>query len=284
MTGHLLSMAKKVVIIGAGPSGLVAAKSLIHDHPNGTFEPVIFEKGNAVGGLWPVTREDADGLISPDMHTNQSKHIVCFSDLAWEEEAPLFPKAWQVGQYLERYTEKYVKKSVPIRFATKVAQIQKESSGGWKLSVQSLDGAEEHVFDHVIVASGFFGRPKIPQGLEAPQGNIPIIHSSQFRTVKSLLAQKGLPGTGGKILIVGGQMSGVEIAASMAHQLSSLVNSPFEADSESASGYSVHHLVSKPLWILPLHFPTKPMKDEGQGNENPVSWIPHVIHIIQIHY
>lgn len=57
-----------------------------------------------------------DGMVNPNMRTNQSKHTVSFSDLAWPDRdlawpdnISAFPKAWQVGQYLERYYEKYLK-------------------------------------------------------------------------------------------------------------------------------------------------------------------------------
>jgi cation diffusion facilitator CzcD-associated flavoprotein CzcO len=90
---------------GAGPAGLVAAKTLIHEHP-GRFQVTVFDKSDRIGGLWPISKHD-DGLVNPEMCTNQSRHTVSFSDLGWPESAPVFPKAWQVGQYLLRYVEKY---------------------------------------------------------------------------------------------------------------------------------------------------------------------------------
>ena len=66
---------------GAGPAGLVAAKTLTHNHP-GVFNVTIFEQSERIGGLWPVSKQD-DGLVNPDMCTNQSRYTVSFSDLAW---------------------------------------------------------------------------------------------------------------------------------------------------------------------------------------------------------
>jgi len=72
---------------GAGPSGIAAAKTLIHDHP-GLFRVTIFEQSERVGGLWPISEQD-DGMVNPDMRVNQSRHTVNFSDLAWQASAPV---------------------------------------------------------------------------------------------------------------------------------------------------------------------------------------------------
>jgi len=43
---HLRIMGKSVCIIGAGPGGLVAAKTLTHDFPKGTFHVTVFEQAD----------------------------------------------------------------------------------------------------------------------------------------------------------------------------------------------------------------------------------------------
>ncbi|KAI9809385.1 MAG: hypothetical protein M1827_006897 [Pycnora praestabilis] len=123
---------KKVLIIGGGPSGLVAAKTLLRSYPD-AFDVTIVEKAKTLGGLWPMSVDTKNGLVSPEMPTNMSKHSVCFSDLAWESvnlgKGPphvddresrehdggrdssivsLFPKAWQEGKYLEAYVKKFI--------------------------------------------------------------------------------------------------------------------------------------------------------------------------------
>jgi cation diffusion facilitator CzcD-associated flavoprotein CzcO len=63
----LSSLALRVAILGAGPSGIVAAK---YAQEHGII-PVVFEKRAQPGGLW------AQGTaIWDDMHTNVSKYSV----------------------------------------------------------------------------------------------------------------------------------------------------------------------------------------------------------------
>jgi cation diffusion facilitator CzcD-associated flavoprotein CzcO len=80
----------------------------------------VFEASHRIGGLWPVDKVD-DGLVNPDMCVNQSRHTVSFSDFAWGEEKASFPKAWEVGEYLEGYRESY---GVSVRLGCRVVRAE----------------------------------------------------------------------------------------------------------------------------------------------------------------
>ncbi|OWP07512.1 flavin-containing monooxygenase [Marssonina coronariae] len=258
-------MAKRVCIIGAGPSGLVAAKTLTHDTPPNTFHVTVFDSLPRIGGLWPTSTQD-DGLVNPDMCTNQSRHTVSFSDLAWEEKDPLFPKAWMVGRYLERYLRTYGGHGeFEVRLGMKAMRSLRGENGRWRVWVRGEGGEEELEFDYLVVASGFFGKAKMPTGVEG--AGVPVVHSSKVRHIKSLLAEGA--GRGRKIVIVGGQMSGVETAAVTAMQISSAANTPGPVEIEDAGNYTVTHLVQKPVWVMPLFFPGNPVVDvDGEKRIN----------------
>lgn len=196
------------------------------------------------------------------MTANQSKHTVQFSDLAWDPKASQLPRAWRVGNYLERYRDRYCR-DADIRLDSYVQHAVPVSASAddgtpsptWQLEVRSSSGrVETHHFDHLIVASGFFGRPAIPN-LRGNETGVPVIHSSGYRDLGSLLGKTS--GKGRKILVVGGQMSGVEIAGTIASHLSSATHSPSSSELPNADEYSIHHVIQRPTWVVPLHLTPK---------------------------
>lgn len=100
-----------------------------------------------MGGLWSVTADEKDGsqpvhasratqFVSPSMPTNLSRFSVSFSDLAWESveglgsgDLPMFPRAWQVGKYLEKYAELYVPREV-LRLGCRVVRTLRQKIDG----------------------------------------------------------------------------------------------------------------------------------------------------------
>ncbi|KAF5598188.1 FMO1 flavin-containing protein [Fusarium pseudoanthophilum] len=252
-------MAKTVCIVGAGPSGLVAAKTLLHNTAPGEFKVTIFDAQKDIGGLWPTSKTDSERQVHPFMWANQSRHTMQFSELAWEDSDPQLPQGWMVGKYLHRYLERFLKsnKDFELKLGTRVESANRPegSSNGWVVNTKSDARTETKNFDYLLVASGFFGKPIIPESLKKKTA-IPIVHSSHYRDVKSLLGE-GRPG-GGKILVVGGQMSGVEIAGTIGAHLSSEANSPDPSKITDIDKYSIHHVIQRPIWVFPLYTSPKP--------------------------
>ncbi|KAI9855339.1 MAG: hypothetical protein M1824_006189 [Vezdaea acicularis] len=265
---------KRVAIIGAGPGGLVAAKTLLLSQPVGHLIPTIFERNAGVGGLWHNTNGQGTRL-SPSMRTNLSKFTVCFSDLAWDSakaipsdipdkpdqchSVPLFPTAWQVEEYLQRYASKYIPEG-SIRFNCTVTNVALEEDGQWRLTwTNSTDNivhrtVKDH-FDYLVVSSGYFAAPYIPQvsGLSDFKGQ--VLHSSDL--FKDRPQSEHASGSGPhKVAVIGGAMSGAEAAASLAMQLSSSRYSP--GTIATSREVQIHHVVSRPFWCMPHLVPEAP--------------------------
>ncbi|KAF7960167.1 hypothetical protein EAE96_001765 [Botrytis aclada] len=259
-----------VAIIGAGPAGLVAAKTLLQSSsPDPIFKVTVFERGTDVGGLWAV-ESNPDGIINPEMHTNLSQFTVCFSDLAWDSlelqpPAHVYPKAWQVHRYLKEYAARYIPPGT-IAFQTYVKEIEhiqispEEKTKKWKITSIALEGGTPiekiEIFDYLIIASGFFSQARqIPfpcTNLLQKQASHPstILHSSQYRTLSDLSPTHAQP-LPGKILIIGGSHSGTEIASLIAMHISDAQYSPTGSGAAPPEILNVmpHPLVSIPSFV-----------------------------------
>ncbi|KAJ5418985.1 uncharacterized protein N7487_002535, partial [Penicillium crustosum] len=200
---------KKVAIIGAGPSGLVTAKTLLHNFPPGTFSPIIFDCQDKVGGLWSSHHHSPNQVnapvvtLDPRMRTNLSCFTVAFSDLSWESvipdaDVPVFPQARQVGDYLACYAERYIPTHV-LRLGCRVVNTIRrvENRGDPKWNVQWVqestkqaqseyglpdDGVSSEDVDLIVIASGYFAQQYVPDipGLKQFQSQGQIIHSSSL--------------------------------------------------------------------------------------------------------
>ncbi|RJE23918.1 Pyridine nucleotide-disulfide oxidoreductase [Aspergillus sclerotialis] len=288
---------KKVAIIGAGPAGLVTAKTLLQNFPPGTFTPVIFEERNEIGGLWPSSRSASTngqktsnresgsaGLVNPQMRTNLSRYTVSFSDLSWEsvfdgryEEVPMFPRAWQVGMYLEKYAERYIPPRV-IRLGCKVVEtIRLEDGRGWTVfwaveAERTRQETKSEHFDYLVIASGFFSTPYIPDipGLSAFSER--TVHTSALdtpETINSILSESKT--SSGKLLVIGGSMSGAEAASALALHLSSLKHTD-SSSTKRLEGYEVHHVCTKPFWTLPTYLPQASLDEPTEDSR--LSFLP----------
>ena len=89
----------RVAIVGAGPSGLVAAKHALQ----AGFDVAVFEASDDLGGQWHTNA--AHSGVWPGMHTNTSRAMTAFSDFAAPADYPLHPAAEQIHAYLRAYAQ-----------------------------------------------------------------------------------------------------------------------------------------------------------------------------------
>ncbi len=105
-----------VLVIGAGPSGLVAAKTLLE---NG-FRVRLVESSGKVGGTFRNKSYDDGRLVS-------SKQITCFSDFRMGADVDDHPLITDYIEYLERYCSEF-KLWPHIQFNTRLERLDKMRS------------------------------------------------------------------------------------------------------------------------------------------------------------
>jgi dimethylaniline monooxygenase (N-oxide forming) len=177
----------RVAIIGAGPSGIAAAKNALE----AGFDVTVFEASRAVGGQWHTTA--AHSGVWPGMHANTSRAMTAFSDFPGPADHPLHPAAEQIQAYLEAYARTFGVVD-HIRFDTRVNEVRP----GWL-----VDGER---FDAVVVASGRFRKPRLPSVVDAFRGE--VIHAFSYPGAD--------PFRNRATLVYGNGISGLEIASDLA--------------------------------------------------------------------
>jgi dimethylaniline monooxygenase (N-oxide forming) len=194
-----------VAIIGAGPSGLVTARWLKREG----FEPVIFERGNRLGGQW--TGDSRYSGIWPSMRTNTSGLMTAFSDLAHEPRTAIFPTNQAMQAYLQRYAEQFDLVS-RLRLNTRIHHIGRDPRHDrWLVRFVSDDGvSREEAYSNVVVTSGRYNQPAIPNiaGLASFSGVRGVAHAFTYKQPESY---RGL-----RILVAGCSISALEIASDLA--------------------------------------------------------------------
>ncbi|KAL6554596.1 hypothetical protein OROHE_007619 [Orobanche hederae] len=220
-------MEKRVAIVGAGISGLLACK---YTASKG-FNPVVFEAQDQVGGLWNHTIESTKLQIP--------KETFEFSDFPWPPSADMFPHNTQLQDYLRSYARNFQLLQY-VQFNSTVVSIDYVgdnhesledmqfwelwggagkafgSKGKWHLKVKDAkqDSIKEYVAEFVILCIGrFSGLPDIP---EFPPGYGPnafsgeVLHSVDYAAMDNASAAELIKGK--RIAVIGSAKSAVDIA------------------------------------------------------------------------
>jgi dimethylaniline monooxygenase (N-oxide forming) len=177
----------RVAIVGAGPSGLVAAKHALE----AGFDATVFEASDDLGGQWFTTA--AHSGVWPGMRTNTSRAMTAFSDFPAPADHPLHPTAEQIRDYLRSYADHFAVTD-RIRFRDPVVRV----APGWEVNGER--------FDAVAIASGRFRRPHMPPGLDAFTGE--LLHAFDY--------PGAAPFRDRRTLVYGNGISGLEIASDLA--------------------------------------------------------------------
>lgn len=213
--------AKRVAIIGAGPSGMAQMRAFQSARQKGEDIPeiVCFEKQSNWGGLWNYTWRTGLDEHGEPVHcsmyrylwTNGPKEGLEFADYSFEEHfgkqiASYPPRAvlfdYMEGRALKADIRGWIRFNTPVRFVR-----YNEEEGNFTITAhdQVNDHTYEEIFDHVICASGHFSTPNVPfyEGFDTFNGR--ILHAHDFRDAREFSDKD--------ILILGSSYSAEDIGS-----------------------------------------------------------------------
>ncbi|MYK32433.1 MAG: NAD(P)/FAD-dependent oxidoreductase, partial [Boseongicola sp. SB0670_bin_30] len=213
-------MKKRVCVIGAGPSGLAQLRAFQSAAEQGADVPevVCFEKQDDWGGLWNYTwRTGVDehgnqchGSMYRYLWSNGPKEGLEFADYTFEEHfgKPIasYPPRSVLFDYIKGRVEKAGVRG-QIRFNTIVRDVRTLDGGGFEVTArdEAADSEVREAFDHVVVATGHFSVPNVPEypGFETFNGR--ILHAHDFRAAREFAGQD--------VLILGTSYSAEDIGS-----------------------------------------------------------------------
>ena len=194
---------KTVCIIGAGPSGIAAAKNC---QQNGIpFD--LYEKNDKVGGNWVFNSETQHSSVYENTHIISSKTMSEFEDFPMPQHYPDYPRHDHLQQYFENYS-KHFGVYDQIKFHHTVNQITKNTQGLWSVNFTDDQGnTNTKIYDYLMVCNGHHWFPKYPSYEGEFTGQ--WMHSHDFKRVTD-------DWRGKKILVIGAGNSGCDVAVESA--------------------------------------------------------------------
>ncbi len=190
----------KIAVIGAGAAGLTSAKQALElGH-----EAVVFERHGAIGGIW----NPRSGGAYPSVRMQTSKMSFPFSDFAPRRSMSEFVSVGEMQSYLIDYASHYGV-GPRIRYRNLVTDVAKVD-GRWTVRAETPAGRFSDEYDAVMVATGELWRPLMPLAV----GRSRIVSAKQYRDPAAF---RGL-----KTLVVGGGVSGADIAAELSRTAASV--------------------------------------------------------------
>ncbi len=152
----------KTCIVGAGSSGIAAAKVL--SQRGLAFD--CFEKSDRVGGNWVHHNKNGMSACYRWLHINTSRERMQFHDFPMPRDYPDFPSHAQIATYFDAYVDRFDVRRL-LTFESEVRRVVRRDDGRFDVTV-ALDvygeqpKVETRTYDAVIVANGHHWDPRWP--------------------------------------------------------------------------------------------------------------------------
>ena len=182
-----MSARREVVVVGGGQAGLAIGHFLAEQGR----DFVILEAASEPAAMW---RERWDSLVLFTPVRNDS-----LPGKPFPGDPDHYPTRDEVVAYLEDYA-----RDLPVELNSRVTAVRHAGDG----YVIEVDGRRRHEADQVVVATGPFQVPVVPEVANRLDPGVVQLHSTEYRSPGALPA--------GTTLVVGGGNTGFQIAEELA--------------------------------------------------------------------
>nr|XP_022920143.1 flavin-containing monooxygenase FMO GS-OX4-like [Onthophagus taurus] len=200
----------KILVIGAGAAGLVAAKYALQNN----HDCVVIDMRSELGGTWVYTDDvDLDKYGFPvysatykSLKANIPKEVMGYPDFPISDKLPTYPTHNEMKEFLKDYAD-YNNLNKLFKFNCIVTKIEPINKHQWMTyytdKVKKLNYFE--IFDVVMLCSGNYNEGNMPKNIKGTdifKGD--QFHSRQYRSPDNYKNKI--------VLIIGAGPSGVDLA------------------------------------------------------------------------
>lgn len=192
------------LVVGAGSSGLAAAKNLLE----AGFEVDVVERERDLGGNWNFA--GSGSRVYSGTHTISSKPFTQYPDFPMPDADPDYPHHSRIHAYLRRYADHFGV-TPRIAFSTSIESATPLDGGGWRVELARVaeDGTlggdlEVREVERLIVANGHNWHPKVPEYPGQRDFRGEVLHTAGFKRPEQL--------DGRRVVVVGAGNSGCDVA------------------------------------------------------------------------
>ena len=243
-------MPKRICVVGAGPSGLAAVKTLVEQGFNSV---TVFERGSGVGGNWVFGDTTGHASVFESTFMISSKAFSGYSDFPLPEDYPDYPHHSEMADYFRSYAQHFDLER-HIHFETQVERCEPGAAGGWQVTVRHVANGQEETlpFDFLVVANGHHWKPRWPEYPGSFSGD--WLHAHDYKRAE--------PFRGKRVLVIGGGNSGCDIAVETARvsaRTDLSLRRGYWIVPKFLFGYPtdhIHNLAYRTLGVLPLKWRT----------------------------
>jgi putative flavoprotein involved in K+ transport len=216
------------VIVGGGQAGLSTGYHLARrGHPF-----VILDANERIGDSWR-RRWDSLRLFTPGRYNGLP---------GWSFPGPgwSFPGKDELADYLEAYAARF---DLPVRSGVRVDRVARED-GRYVVTA----GEERFDAEQVVVATGAYHRPRVPDFAAELDPSLVQLHSSAYRDPSRL--------QDGGVLVVGAANSGAEIALEVSRDHRTWLSGRHPGQEPFRPGSRWDRLFMPVVWVMASHLLT----------------------------